>query len=210
MYLFGLICLISCTYLGLFGCIRARISFLFTFVRVCFFHLFLLVKMDEDKEKEKELSETSKSEDSIGAFTKELEKLSIDDALECTEEMLEEMEVKANKLEKMLRLKMRMAKMAREEEAWKRSMVVEEESANVSMGVIPATPMGKLFRPSHQAGLTTMFGGDESKLLSEMSSPDASPIMSQVPSPSTKFSSSSSSSSSEGCSLSRYEMRERQ
>ena len=166
--------------------------------------------MDEDKEKEKEPSETSKSEDSIGAFTKELERLSIDDALECTEEMLEEMERKADKLEKMLRLKMRMAKMAREEEALKGSTVVEEESANVSMGVIPATPMGKLFRPSHQAGLTTMFGGEESKLSSEMSSPDASPIMSQVPSPSTKFSSSSSSSSSsEGCSLSRYGTRGR-
>ena len=53
-----------------------------------------------------------------------------------------------------------------------------------------------------------MIVGDESKLSSEMSSPDASPIMSQVPSPSTKFSSSSSS-SSEGCSLSRYEMRGR-
>ena len=146
--------------------------------------------MVEDKGKEKEPSETSKLEDSIEAFTKELEKLSIDDALECTEEMLEERERKADKLEKMLRLKMRMVKMTREEEAWKRSMVVEEESANVSMGVIPATPMGKLFRPSHQAGLTTMFGGEESKLSSEMSSPDASQIMSQVPSPSTKFSSS--------------------
>ena len=93
--------------------------------------------MDEDKEKEKEPSETSKLEDSIGAFTKELERLSIDDALECTKEMLEEMERKADKLEKVLRLKMRMAKMAREEEALRRSMVVEEESANMSMGVIP-------------------------------------------------------------------------
>ena len=100
--------------------------------------------MDDDKGKEKEPSETSKSEDSIGAFTRELEKLSIDDALECMERMLEEMERKADKLKKMLRLKMRMAKMEREEEALKRSMVVEEESANVSMGVIPATPMSQV------------------------------------------------------------------
>ena len=51
--------------------------------------------MDDDKGKEKEPSETSKLEDSIEAFTKELKKLSIDDALECTEEMLEERERKA-------------------------------------------------------------------------------------------------------------------